>query len=118
MPKAGKEIYRGIKFSTKTPEYAQGLVNLKPGDKWDVNRMPTSFSTSYDTARIFSHHMGRKGIIIHMPTQYLKNSPSIKGISDCPGENEVFVADYNWKVAKIMDQRGNGDGYYHIYLKK
>lgn len=114
---AHSTIYRGIKFSTQTPEYAAKIVALKVGDSWNVDGMPTSFSTSLSTARKFSHHGGKKGIIMHMPTQALKNSPSIRGISSFPSEDEVFVADYGWKVAKISDQRQKGDGYYHVYLE-
>ena len=112
-------VYRGIKFSSTTPEYAQRLVSLKVGDSWDVDGMPTSFSTSFQTAKYFSMNMttGTKGIVVHMPNKTLKNAPSIKGISHYPGENEVFVADYNWKISSISDQRTTGDGYYHLYLE-
>ena len=111
-------IYRGIKFSDKTPEYSQKIFALKPGDTWDVDRMPTSFSTSIQTAKSFSYNGSKAGMIIHMPTQGIKNSPSLTGISHFPGEKEVFVADYKWKVANISDQRQHGDGFYHIYLTK
>ena len=110
-------IYRGIKFSTITPDYSAGIVALKVGDKWNADGMPSSYSTRLTVAKDFSYHAGQKGIIMHMPTKGLKNSPSIKGISSFPSEDEVFVADYNWKVAKISDQRQQGDGYYHIYLE-
>ena len=110
-------VYRGIKFSSTTPEYAQKLVSLKVGDSWNVDGMPTSFSTSLNTAKSFSKTMGTKGIIVHMPTQGIKNAPSIKGISKYADENEVLVADYNWKIGSISDQRTTGDGYYHMFLE-
>ena len=80
--------------------------------------MPTSFSTSLQTAKDFSHHASRKGIVMHMPTKGMINTPSMKGLSQIPHENEVFVTDYKWKVARISDQTKKGDGYYHIYLDK
>ena len=113
-----KTVYRGIKNSTLTPEYSQALYDLKVGDTWDVDRMPTSFSTDKATAKAFSHYKGTKGIVIHMPTSTLKNSPSMRGLSHFASENEVFVTDYNWKVKRIADRRTRGDGYYHIYLDR
>ncbi|MBQ3585757.1 MAG: hypothetical protein II964_03470 [Synergistaceae bacterium] len=108
-------VYRGIKNSTITPQYSQAIYALKVGDSWNVDGMPTSFSTEKNVARGFA---GYNGIIMHMPTKGMKNTPSMKGFSVFPGENEVFVTDYNWKVARISDQRQNGDGFYHIYLDK
>ena len=107
-------IFRGIKMSTITPEYVQGILALKPGDKWDVDKMPTSFSTHYSKAESFS---GSKGIIIHMSTKGLKHSTSIRGASRYPNENEVVVTDYNWRVSRIVDERPNY-GSYHIYMEK
>lgn len=111
-------IYRGIKMSTKTPEYPAKLLSLKVGDTWDVDGMPTSFSTKLSVAESFSWHQSKPGIIMHMPTKNIKNTPSIMGLSHFQGEYEAFVTDYNWKVAGISDQRQQGDGYYHIYLDK
>ncbi len=111
-------IYRGIKRSTITPQYTAGILALKKGDTWNVDSMPTSFSTKIGIAMGFSHHNGKNGIIIHMPTAKMKNTPSIMGLSHYQGEYEAFVADYNWKVAGISDQSKQGDGYYHIYLEK
>ena len=111
-------IYRGIKFSTITPEYAKNLTSLKVGDMWNVDGMPTSFSTSRSVAEAFSKHQGKKGILIHMPTKGLRNTPSIKGLSYFSGEYEAMVTDYNWRIVKVDDQRTTGDGYYHIHLDK
>ena len=109
-------LHRGIKISTITPECAAGIMGLKPGDTWDVDRMPTSFSTSLKTAHAFSHHVGKHGIVVHMPTHGMKNSPSIRGISLCPGEDEVMVTDYGWKVTKVEDNLSVG-GYYEITVE-
>ena len=109
-------LYRGIKISTITPQYAADLMSKKVGDTWSVDKMPTSFSTSLSTAQGFSYHHGGNGILIHMPTKGMKNSPSIKGISLCAGENEVLVTDYGWKIGSINDNLKNG-GYYEIYLE-
>ena len=82
--------------------------------------MPTSFSTQISVAKSFANNStnGIKGIIMHMSTKGMKNTPSVKGLSHFPGEHEVFCTDYSWKVVKIDDQRQNGDGYYHIHLDK
>lgn len=108
-------IYRGVKFSTKTPDYVKGLLALKAGDKWDVDKLVTSFSTSKTVAQDFSYLNGKKGIVIHMPTTGMKNFTSIMGISHFPGENEVLFNDYAWKVGKVVDNLGTG-GYYEIHL--
>ena len=112
-----KTIYRGVKLSETTPEYAEALMSKKIGEAWDIDRMPTSFSTSLSVAEKFAQTPSGKGIIVHMPTRHLKNAPSIRGISQCPKEDEVLVADYNWRVSRISDKRTSGDGYYHIYLR-
>ena len=109
-------IYRGIKISTITPEYAKNLMSKKVGDTWNVDNMPTSFSTKEQVSKNFSSHMGKKGILVHMPVSKIKNSVSIAGISQFWGEQEVMVADYNWKIGKI-DNQLNNNGYYNIYLK-
>ena len=87
-------LYRGIDDSNK--QYLAKMRKLKPGDKWDVDKMPTSFSTNITTARKFAGF--NKGIIISMPMTKLKNSASIKGLSANFGEAEVLVGDYKWKV--------------------
>ena len=89
-------IYRGIEKDKNG--YTDKLLKLKPGDKWDVDKMPTSFSTEVGIAR---NYAGIDGIIISMPTKTLKNSASIKGLSEYFVEEEVLTGDYNWKVKSI-----------------
>ena len=91
-------------------------MSKKVGDTWNVDNMPTSFSTKEQVSKNFSSHMGKKGILVHMPVSKIKNSVSIAGISQFWGEQEVMVADYNWKIGKI-DNQLNNNGYYNIYLK-
>lgn len=111
-----KTLYRGIKISTITPEYAKNLLSKKVGDTWNVDGMPTSFSTSENVSKGFSKMAGKNGILIHMPMSKVKNSISIAGASQFWGEQEVMVAHYNWKIGKIDDQLNN-NGYYNIYLE-
>ena len=109
-------LYRGIKISTITPEYAKNLMSKKVGDTWNVDGMPTSFSTEKHVSENFSYMAGKKGILVHMPMSKVKNSISISGASQFWGEQEVMVANYNWKIGKIDNQLDN-NGYYNIYLK-
>lgn len=114
--KGADMIHRGIRkgYDKEEIEYVQKLFALKPGDKWNNDGMPSSCSTDIVTAKTFA---GFNGIIIHVPTKSLKNSPSVKGISQCYFEDEVFLGDYNLNVKSIADQRQKGDGRYHIYLE-
>lgn len=112
MP-AGSEVIRGVRVREGST-YSQGLLNLKPGQKYDIDSMPTSFTTRIAVANEFSRF---GGIMIHAPAENLKNAPSIRGLSGVATEDEVFMADYGWKVARISDQRSKGDGRYHIYLE-
>lgn len=109
-------IFRGIHDSSKPEkhEYFEKLLSLRPGDSWDMDKMPSSFSSNYSRAKFFA---GSHGIIIHTASSTLKNSTSIKGISAFSHEDEILVADYNWKISSIDDQRNNGDGFYHITLE-
>ena len=109
-------IHRGvIKGHTERQiAYSDKLFALKPGDKWNNDGMPTSYSSDLGIAKDFSSY---GGIILHVSTKSIKNTPSIKGISQCDWENEVFVGDYNFNVKSIVDQRAKGDGHYHIYLE-
>ena len=106
-------VFRGIHKSSKHKHF-ENLLSLRPGDLWDMDKMPTSFSSDYAWAKMFA---GSHGIIIHTASKNLKNSTSIKGISEYSYENEILVADYNWIVSSIDDQRDNGDGFYHITLE-
>ena len=110
------EIYRGIGISAETQKYAYSLKGLKVGDKWDVDKMPTSFTTKRDVANVYAFGKESNGIIIHIPTGKLTNAPSIKGISAIADDNEVLLSDYSWKVSRIVDSQQ--DDYYHIYLDK
>ena len=112
MP-AGAEVIRGVRVREGSA-YSQGLLNLKVGQKYDVDSMPTSFTTSQSVAKMFANF---GGIMIHAPAGKLKNAPSIRGLSGVATEDEVFMADYGWKVSRISDQRAKGDGRYHIYLE-
>ena len=109
-------VHRGIKISTETPQYAADLMSKKVGDTWDVDRMPSSFSTYPEVAESFARKNGVKGIVVHMSTKGIKNSPSIRGISFCASEEEVMVADYDWKIVSIKDNLKNG-GYYEMYVE-
>lgn len=109
----GSEVIRGVRV-LEGDTYSQGLLNLKAGQKYDVDNMPTSFTTSQAVAKDFARY---GGIMIHAPAVRLKNAPSVRGISGVAAEDEVFMADYGWKVARISDQRSKGDGRYHIYLE-
>ena len=111
------DIHRGIStgYTPASKAYYAKLLSLKPGDSYDLDNMPSSFSSKLSKAQSFAGGTG--GIILHVKTSSLKNAPSIKGISYYPGEHEVLVADYNWKVGSISDQRETGDGYYHMYLE-
>ena len=59
-------LYRGIKISTETPQYAADLMSKKVGDTWDVDRMPSSFSTYPEVAESFARKNGAKGIVVHI----------------------------------------------------
>ena len=111
-------IYRGVGqgYNAKGKAYAAKILALKPGDTWNHDGMPGSFSSEISTAKNFASGAG--GIIFHVSTKSIKNAPSIRGIAQCPGENEILVGDYNFTVKSIIDQRQKGDGYYHIYLDK
>ena len=108
---AGYEVSRGIKgYGT----YASKLKSLKVGDSLDFDKMPTSFSTKPSVAFGWA---GSGGVVIHAPASKLKNTPAIMGMSKVPFEYEAFVADYNWKVVKIVDKtKLKSDGRYHIYI--
>ncbi len=108
-------LHRGISkgYDAKGQAYAAKIFALKPGDSWNHDGMPGSFSSDVSTAKMFG---GYGGIVFHVSVKNIKNAPSIKGISNCPGENEILVGDYKFKVSGISDQRQKGDGYYHIGL--
>ena len=89
-------IYRGIEIDKNG--YTDKLLKMKPSDKWDVDKMPTSFTTEVGIAR---NYADVDGIIISMPTQKLKNSTSVQGLSRYNVEEEVLVGDYKWKVKSI-----------------
>lgn len=110
------EVYRGIYrgFNNEGIAYFNQVLSLKPGDKWNMEKRPTSLTSSFDMAQEFA---GRQGAIIHVPVKKLKNSVSIVAISPSMSEQEVFSADYKWKIARISDERNKPDGFYHIYLK-
>lgn len=110
-------IYRGISkgWTPESVAYAQKLMALKVGEQFNLDHMPSSFSTKYSTAKSFA--FGKGGIIVHLPVSSLKNSPSIKGISLHSGEDEILVSDYGTKISKIDNQVVQGDGYYHIYVQ-
>ena len=111
------EIYRGIQISPDTPEYAASLMAKKVGDTWDLDRLPSSFSTDRKVARNFSENLsGKRGILVHAPTGNLKHAPSLNGLSRCRDEYEVMVADYDWKIGRIVDNLSSG-GTYDIYLE-
>ena len=113
-----KEIYRGVyvkSYPIESKQYVEKLRSLKPGYIFDVDKMPTSFSTSIEKAKMFSSP-GDTGVLIHLSTNRLKNSPSISGISLFSTEKEVLVGDYEWKVKKIVHNTKSKDGYYHLYL--
>lgn len=109
---SGYEVSRGIPENGST--YTQGLLALKVGQKWDVDGMPTSFTTKPSVSHNWAGH---GGIVIHAPASALKNTPAIRGMSAFSNEYEAFLADYNWKIGNISDQRKEGDGRYHIYLE-
>ena len=121
------EIYRGIQ-AREGSDYAQKLMNLKVGDIWDLDKMPSSFSTDKSVARDYASVTN--GIMIHASTKNLKNSPSIQGLARHKGEKEILVAKYDWKITKIDDQRIvddptksifeqrlGKDGFYHVYIE-
>ncbi len=110
------EIYRGVRdsYDTQRQEYFNHLLSLKPGDTFDNDRRPTSYTSSFDMGKEFA---GAKGAIIHAPVKKLRNSVSIVAISPSMSEQEVFSADYDWKVSRVSDLRNTSDGFYHIYLK-
>ena len=110
------EIYRGINRAN-TPEsqrYYDRLLTLRPGDSWNNDNRPTSYTTNIGTAGTFAK---RGNIIVHTPVNKLKNSISIRALSQQTREDEVLVADYKWKIARISDERSKPDGFYHIYMK-
>ena len=89
-------VYRGIR--NKGDEYSKKLLSLKPGDNFDLSKLPSSFSAKHDTA----FNYGTIGntqmpIILKMPVSKLKNSCAGVDI----GDKEVIVSDYNWKVSKV-----------------
>ena len=99
-----KFIYRGIKNSGS--KYSKSVLALKPGDKFNFDKMPTSFSTNPDRADDFA---GYKGIVFKLPTKKLKNSVSIKGMAKYSSEDEVLLGDYDFKIksnkfSKKMDK--------------
>ena len=110
------EVYRGVYrgFNAEGAAYFNQVLSLKPGDKWSMEKRPTSLTSSFDIAQEFA---GRQGAIIHLPVKKLKNSVSIVAISPSMSEREVFSADYDWKVSRVSDLRNTSDGFYHIYLK-
>ncbi len=109
-------LHRGISkgYDAKTQAYAAQIFALKPGDSWNHDGMPGSFSSKLSTAKSFASGPG--GIVFHVAAKNVKNAPSIKGISCCDWEDEILVGDYKFKVSGISDQRQKGDGYYHIGL--
>ena len=109
-------LHRGVGkgYDAKTQAYAAQIFALKPGDTWNHDGMPGSFSSDLSTAKSFAKGPG--GIVFHVAAKNIKNAPSIKGISQCSWEDEILVGDYKWKVSGISDQRQKGDGYYHIGL--
>ena len=108
-----REIFRGVHKNLSKPEYFNSLLSLKAGDTFDLDKMPASFTTNFQVSADFAKS---NGIIIHIPLNKVTNAPSIRGISLNWIEDEVLVADYNWKVKAISDQRTTGDGFYHIML--
>ena len=115
-------IYRGIPLENpnypKGTEYAKELLKLKPGDVLDLEVI-SSFSSAYHVAQGFAE---QNGIILHVKTDDLVNSTSIRAISTIQGEDEVLVNDLLWEVDKIVDERINEKSllfyHYHIYLKR
>ena len=104
-------VHRGIKNDGSA--YAKKMMSLKVGDTWNVDGMPTSFTTRLQTAKNFADNGLNKGLVVHLPIKNLKNSPSIRGASVFEHEFEVFVADYSgWKVSKVT----NEDGAKNIYF--
>lgn len=90
-------IYRGIKNSGSA--YSQKVLALKPGQKFDFDKMPTSFTTNMKNAESFANQKGyTKGIIFKLPANKLKNSVSIRGYAKYFGEDEVLLGDYDFKV--------------------
>lgn len=112
------EIYRGIE--DKGNGYVQKLLSLKPGDKFDLDKMPSSFTTSIQTARDFANTVGNPGkntVIIHIPTKSLKNSTTIKAVAKYYKENEVLVGDYKLRVVKT-EKSSSYKNETHMYLEK
>lgn len=107
------EIFRGVHKNPSQSEYFNSLLLLNVGDSFNLDRMPSSFTTNF---QVSGYYAGFHGIIIHIPVNKLTNAPSIRGISLHSQEDEVLVADYNWQVKAISDQRTTGDGFYHIML--
>ena len=111
-------VYRGLPAG-RYDQYGEKIANLKTGDKWDVDKMPTSFSTDKGTAYTFAGAgFNEKGVIIHVPIKNLKNSPSIKGLAKISSENEVLLSDYKWKVkGKYSEFNEDNNEMVHIYLE-
>ena len=95
-------IYRGVKDDGS--DYSQKILALKPGEKFDLSKIPSSFSTSLNIAHTFgvAQRDGKQqpSIIFKLPASRLKNSCAVPN----PTEKEVLVSDYDFKVAKIEDK--------------
>ncbi|MBR0075480.1 MAG: hypothetical protein IJP96_06980 [Synergistaceae bacterium] len=112
------DVYRGIE--DHGDGYIQKLLSLNPGDKFDLDKMPSSFTTSLKTARDFAGSIwsaGTPSVIIHVPIKSLKNSTSIKGLAKHPTENEVLIGDYKWRVAKT-EKSSSYINETHMYLEE
>ena len=114
-----KEIYRGVyvsEYVLDSQKYLDNLQSLKVGDKWNADKMPTSFTTDLTRAKDFAN-MGKQGTIIHIASGSLKNSPSIRGLSSFSSEMEVLVGDYNFTVVNVIPAIKSKDKIHHIYVK-
>lgn len=116
------EAYRGL-YRKGNGVYFDSLLAMKPGDMWDMDRLPSSFSTKLDVAEYFAEKGHDKTrIILHASKAGLKNSISISGLSAYPKEDEVLISDFNWKVASVSTETKHsfslGDiSVRHIYLE-
>jgi len=82
----------------------QKLLSLKPGDKHDLSRAPSSFSSQIQKAQMFSNNDGKHHhIVLRIPKSKLKHSPSITGLSVFgKAEYEVLVGDYDFTHVKTF----------------